>query len=235
MLEGVRLVADAVSAGAVPAFALVTPALDATERGAALRQRLRERAVPVFDVAPSQFARLAATQTSQGILAVVPWPDLPLPTDPDLAVVADGLRDPGNLGALLRAAAAAGVDAVALAPRTVDWTNPKVVRAAMGAHFRVPVRTLDWQGVADFLRRWPRRPRVWLADADGTTAHFAVDWRAPSVLVVGGEADGPSEEARALAQGTVRIPMPGGVESLNAATAGAVILFEAVRQRVDRC
>lgn len=231
VLEGSRLIQDALDAGAVPAFALVAGSPEAQARNTALRARLETRAVPVFDVDPRLWADLAQTEASQGVLAVLPVPVLPLPAGLGLVLIVDGLRDPGNLGTLLRTAAAAGVDLVLLAPGTVDATNPKVVRAAMGAHFRVAVRAADWEGIAAIVRASPHPPAVWIAEAGGASDYTVVDWTAPSVLVVGGEAQGPSPDARALAEGTLRIPMAGGVESLNAATAAAVILFEARRQR----
>lgn len=227
-VEGVRLAEEMLDAGARPAFALVSDDLDATERGRLLRRRLIEHAVPTFDVERRLLAEIAGIQTSQGILAVVPMPDRPLPEAPRLVVVVDGLRDPGNLGTLLRTAAAAGVDAVLLAPGTVDASNPKAVRAAMGAHFRIPIHALDWAAVESYLRL---DIRIWLADVGGAEDYAAVDWRAPAAVIVAGEAHGPSAEARRLAGGTIRIPMPGAMESLNAATAAAVILFEVVRQR----
>ncbi|MEJ2212191.1 MAG: RNA methyltransferase [Anaerolineae bacterium] len=114
-----------------------------------------------------------------------------------------------------------------MAPGTVDAYNPKVVRGAMGAHFRLAVAALDWPGMAERLEG----RTVWLADAAGDVAYDAVDWTAPSALIVGGEAEGAGAESLALAKGRVSIPMSGGAESLNAAMAGTVILFEAARQR----
>jgi len=234
LLEGVRLIGDAVGAGIDPSFVLVAGSAEAMDRTATLRERLAARGVPVLEVEPRLLAEVAQTQTSQGILAVAPLPDLPMPVIPGLVLVVDGLRDPGNLGTLLRSAAAAGVDAVLLGPGTVDSSNPKVVRAAMGAHFRVPICALGWAEIAEIVRRPVRPLRAWVADVSGALDYTAVDWTAPSALIVGGEAHGPSPEARALADATVRIPMPGPVESLNAATAGAVVLFEAVRQASAR-
>jgi TrmH family RNA methyltransferase len=135
------------------------------------------------------------------------------------------VRDPGNLGTILRSAEAAGVGQVILAPGTVDLYNPKAVRGAMGAHFRLPVAGLDWPAIAGRLAG----RAVWLADAAGETPYDQVDWAVPSALIVGGEAAGAGDQAAALATGRVSIPMAGGAESLNAAMAATVILFEAAR------
>jgi TrmH family RNA methyltransferase len=231
LLEGVRLIEDALEAGAVPAFALVDGSPEAQVRSTPLRAQLEAHGVPVFDVDPSLWSDLAQTEASQGVLAVVPVPALPIPADLGLVLIVDGLRDPGNLGTLLRTAAAAGVDLVLLGPGTVDATNPKVLRAAMGAHFRVAMQASDWGGIAAIVRAPPQPLAVWMAEAGGAVDYTSVDWTAPTALVIGGEARGPSSESRALAGGVLRIPMAGGVESLNAATAAAVILFEARRQR----
>jgi len=137
------------------------------------------------------------------------------------------VRNPGNLGAILRTALAAGVEQVLLAPGTVDVSNPKVVRAAMGAHLRLPVAALRWEAIAEAVTGCD----VWMAAASGETVYTAVDWTQPVALIVGGEAAGAGERARALAQGHVSIPMTAGVESLNTAVATAAILFEAAQQR----
>ncbi|MGD2041338.1 MAG: RNA methyltransferase, partial [Anaerolineae bacterium] len=115
-------------------------------------------------------------------------------------------------------------------PGTVDLYNPKVVRGAMGAHFRLPVASLTWPAIAMRLAR----RRVWLADSAGATTYDVVDWTEPSALIVGGEASGAGAEAAGLARGRISIPMASDVESLNAAMAATTILFEAARQRRDR-
>jgi TrmH family RNA methyltransferase len=146
---------------------------------------------------------------------------------PGLFLILDAVRDPGNLGTILRSGEAAGVGQVLLAPGTVDLYNPKVVRGAMGAHFRLPVFSHDWP---DISKQTSGRA-VWLAHAAGDTTYDAVDWTQPSALIVGGEASGAGQEAAQIATGRVSIPMTGGAESLNAAMAATVILFEAARQR----
>jgi TrmH family RNA methyltransferase len=167
----------------------------------------------------------ADTRTPQGVLAVVPF--VQLKPRPGLILILDCLRDPGNLGTILRSAEAAGVGQVILAPGTVDPYNPKVVRGGMGVHLRLPVLSLPWPAIAELVSG----RAIWLADASAGVAYDAVDWTRPSALLVGGEAAGPGEQACALATGRVRIPMAEGPESLNAAMAATVILFEAARQQ----
>jgi TrmH family RNA methyltransferase len=176
------------------------------------------------------YDRLSDVQTPQGILAVFPFPNLtPDQEDPvPLVLVLDRLRDPGNLGTLLRSAAGAGVNAVYLSLETVDPWNPKVVRAGMGAHFRIPLIPLD-SGILDELRQ--RLPRRVVASARATRSYDAANWTGGAALVIGGETEGVSAELEEWATEEVGIQLAHSVESLNAAVAGSVILFEAIRQR----
>jgi TrmH family RNA methyltransferase len=119
---------------------------------------------------------------------------------------------------------------VLLTPGTVDPFSSKVLRAGMGAHFRLPVHVMDWEKLAQTLKP---RLRVFSADANpaGSEDCWNLDLRGPLALVIGGEAEGISPQMRALSDAFVRIPMPGRAESLNAAVAAGVLLFEVVRQR----
>ncbi|MFQ5615604.1 MAG: TrmH family RNA methyltransferase, partial [Anaerolineales bacterium] len=124
-------------------------------------------------------------------------------------------------------AAAAGVDGALLSPGSVDPHSPKVVRAAMGAHFRLPIHPLPWPEICQQTASL----RVYLADTNAPLAYTDADFRTPLALIVGGEAEGVTSEAWKLSPAGVRIPMPGDTESLNAAVAAAVLMFEAIRQR----
>jgi RNA methyltransferase, TrmH family len=225
VVEGVRAVRDALETGAIPRLLLVRQGEPESWREVALSARIHGRVVErrLFD-------QLSDVQTPQGILAVFPLPSLaPDPAElAPLALVLDRLRDPGNLGTLLRSAAGAGVSAVYLSPETVDPWNPKVVRAGMGAHFRIPIIPLD-AGILDDLRQ--RLSRRVLATAAATGPYDATNWTGAAALVIGGETEGISPELAAWGTEEVGIPLAHGVESLNAAVAGAVILFEAARQR----
>jgi len=226
VVEGLRLVEEAIRANVRPDFVFYTNDLD--ERGKKLIERMHASGVVCLDVTPGVIKFCSETETPPGLLAVMPFADSMLPTRPALSVVADALRDPGNLGTLLRAAAAAGADEVLLGPGTVDAYNPKVVRGAMGTHFRLPMATMTWPAISSHLNGLS----IWLADVQGAVSYTQVDWTKPCALVVGGEAEGASPGAEKLATGRVSIPMQHGVESLNAAVAAAIILFEAQRQRV---
>src|SRR5262249_42024902 len=140
----------------------------------------------------------------------------------------DRVRDPGNAGTILRSADASGVAPTVAFVGSVDAYAPKVVRAAMGAHFRLTI--LDDVSWDRLLPRLKGRPRV-LATASGGIRYDELDWTRDTVLVVGGEAEGAGAEADSLATDRVTIPMAGPTESLNAAMAGTILLFEAARQR----
>jgi TrmH family RNA methyltransferase len=227
VFEGLRLVEEAVAVGAPIHFTLYTPDLQADARGARLIDDLRALDVPCYPVSEAVMEACSDTETPQGVLSVLPIPAPPLPARPTLALILDQVRDPGNLGTIMRTALAAGVEQLWLSPGTVDFSNPKVVRAAMGAHLHLPVAAADWDVIAQAVAHCA----VWLADVGAAQDYAAVDWRAPVALIVGGEAQGAGPQARSLARGRVRIAMRHDVESLNTAVATAVILFEIVRQR----
>jgi TrmH family RNA methyltransferase len=159
-----------------------------------------------------------------------------LPPDPDFLLICDTIRDPGNIGTIMRTALAARVQAIFLTPGSVDCYSPKVVRSAMGAHFRMPVFEMDWEEIDGFLSQTSagQDKHIYLADSKGGLSYFQADFRSPLALIVGGEAEGAGKEARQLATERVHIPMPGRVESLNAAVAASILLFEVVRQRMHR-
>jgi TrmH family RNA methyltransferase len=218
--EGARAVADALEAGVLPHLLLLregTPLPPGLPR----EVDLRFTSVKLFD-------SLSDVANPQGILAILPMPELPERSGAvPLILVADRMRDPGNLGTLLRAAAGAGATAIYLTAETVDPFNPKTVRAGMGAHWRIPIRHLP--SSADALRALA--PLVAVTAADAPTTYDALDYTGPAAIVIGSEAHGVSPELAAAATHSIAIPLAAGVESLNAATAGAVILFEAGRQR----
>lgn len=229
LVEGLRLVRDAWAAGVRPVTLFVAPEqLAGNDVASALIDAMTRAGVEVLSCTVQVFAELAETVTPQGIAAMVPLPALPIVQPADLLLILDRVRDPGNAGTLVRTAEAVGVHAVLFGPETVDPFNDKVVRAGMGAHFRVPIRVCDtWDAVTAWL---PADMPLYLAEADATLDYAAVAWRDAAALVIGGEADGAGEAARAVAT-PIAIPMLGRTESLNAAVAGSAILFEAARQR----
>lgn len=227
VVEGVRLAEEAAASGWPATLILYTSEL--SERGMALLPHFQDQGAELYEVAPHVLKAASDTATPQGILAVLTMHQRPLSDMIDFALVLDNLRDPGNLGTILRTAAAAGVGAVLLPPGSTDSYAPKVVRAAMGAHFRLPILAGDWDQIRDFCSA--RHLAFFLADAGGAQEYTAVNFRQPCALLIGSEAHGASKQALQLPHTSVFIPMASQVESLNAAAAAAVLMFEVLRQR----
>lgn len=234
-VEGTRLIEEATRAGLAPALVFLEPTtVERDARAKTLLSRLRAATAAIHPVTPDVLRALAETETPQGIVAVYPFPQIACPDYPQFLLILDSIRDPGNLGTILRTAWAAGVDAVYLAPGTADAYNPKVVRGAMGAHFFMSIQAAAWNEIARAVAAFCRNvsiPRVYLADARGEIEYTRVDWAPPRALIVGGEAEGASEHARRLATARISIPMPGRAESLNVAVAAGILLFAAVKRK----
>jgi TrmH family RNA methyltransferase len=225
LAEGVRLVEEAYAANWQVRFVLYTDELGA--RGVELLKKLEGKGVETEEVERNLLHSLSDTDTPQGLLAVLNEQQHPIPEAPDFILIPDQIRDPGNLGTLLRTADGTGVQAVFLPPETTDAFAPKVLRSGMGAHFRLYIQSKSW----DEIRQSTRGLQIFLADMEGRSC-WETDLRRPLALIIGGEAEGASEQAQKLANQKVGVPMAGKTESLNAAVAGSVLMFEVVRQRL---
>ncbi len=230
LAEGVRLVEEALAAGVVVDGAVVSPALDATPRGRALHDALAARGVHVEAVSDREFAALAETEHPQGVLAVVALPAWEAgalrPTAGHPVLVLDGVQDPGNVGTVARTALALGSAGIIALPGTADLANPKVVRAAMGALFRLPAVHLEASALPGWLRA--AGAECWVAEAGGEPLDRVRPAR-PVAIVVGNEGAGVHPEVAALADRRVGIPLAPGAESLNVAAAAAILLHEVTR------
>jgi TrmH family RNA methyltransferase len=220
-VEGDRLLADALERGQRPEFVLYTPA-DADDE---LLTSFRKMRVPLLAVSAQVMQHVSATESPQGMVGVLPLPFPPLPQNPRRVLILDAVADPGNVGGILRTAAAAGVQVCVLSPGCADPYNPKALRAGMGAHFRLPVVEAEWNEITGYAENLT----VLAADASGTN-YTELDWTQPWALIVGSEAHGLSPRAEELAFSKVGIPMAAETESLNAMVAASVLLFEAARQ-----
>jgi RNA methyltransferase, TrmH family len=199
----------------------------------------REIAAPpgaeVLEVSPGVLDALVYREGGDGVLAVARMFDTGLDAlalgEQPLVLVAAGIEKPGNLGAMLRSAAAAGVDALIVADPVTDVFNPNVVRASVGALFTVPVAVAEVGAVVAWLRA--REVRILATTPEGAMPHWDADLRAGAAIVIGSEAEGLPREWLDAADERIVVPMPGahGIDSLNASSTAAVVLFEAVRQR----
>lgn len=228
LVEGARAVCEALAAGVDARFAVVSPRVDALERGAELRRLLARRGVPVEEVGDAEIGDVADTDTPQGVLLVCAEPV----TGPEAIaeggryLVLDAMQDPGNVGTSIRAAVAFALDGVVALDGTADPWGAKAVRASTGLVFRIPVIVTDTEGAVDALGR--AGISILVADAAGDAVEPASEggW----ALVVGNEGAGVRTGLRARAARTLRIPMPGPAESLNAGVAGAILLFALTRE-----
>ncbi len=206
---------------------LVAPQLSEAPRGAALLQAVRDAGVELAELPPLEFASAAETESPQGVLALARIPEAALSalavTARMRVVVLDAVQDPGNVGTIIRTAAALGAAAVVALPGTVDPWNAKVVRSAMGASFHLPVILAGWDELDEF--RSAHDVALWGADAAGEPLD-----RAPAphrvALVVGNEGSGLSDDARSRVDVTVALPQSPLVESLNVAVATGIILYQ---------
>jgi|WetSurMetagenome_2_1015567.scaffolds.fasta_scaffold17091_2 RNA methyltransferase, TrmH family len=229
VIEGIRLVEEAVQSGVKPEIFYYSSQLN--PRGMELIEKMRSAGIPNEEIDSSLMNRLSDTESSQGILAVIPESRAVLPDTLDFILILDSIKDPGNMGTILRTACAAGVNAVFLSPNCVDVYSPKVMRSAMGAHFKLPMIDSSWPLMKTEISSRIPVPAIFLADVRQGEPLWKCDLTFPIALIISSEATGASPEAIEIASHKIHIPMPGGFESLNASIAAAIILFEVVRQR----
>lgn len=227
-VEGRAVVAAALETGAPVVEILYSPNLLGREHP--LLARAARAGLEVIALSKDCFRKIADTKSPQGIAVVVEIapPRAEVLEEPRaLVVCACGLADPGNLGTIIRSADAAGATAVVTLPPSVDPYNAKVVRATAASLFNVPVLPLE---TGDFLARAAAAGlRIVAAVPEGGALHTGADWSRPVCIVVGSEAHGVAPEVLAAAACRVSIPIRGGAESLNAAVAASILLYEAVR------
>lgn len=227
IVEGVRLLEEALVSNWAFRETFYTEPLN--DRGTHLVNKIQGLGSRVEKVSPRVIQAISDTETPQGVVAVLEMRPMPVPAQLDFLLVLDQIRDPGNLGTILRTAVAANTQAVYLTQGTVDAFSSKVLRAGMGAHFRLPIHTSDWRGIRSAIEK--AGLRVFLSTSIGGNNYSDSDFKPPLALIIGGEAEGASHDAHQIAEFQVHIPMPGGSESLNAAVAAGILLFEVARQR----
>jgi TrmH family RNA methyltransferase len=234
-VEGVRLCEEALRASVVFEAVLYTRGLAEEERGEALLQKLRDVCPNTYAVAEDVLESVSDTKTPQGVVALVQRPQtgrgrIEQAKGVPLVVVLHGANNPSNAGAVLRVAEAAGATGVVLTKGATDPLSPKSLRGSMGSAFRLPL----WTGpTLEEVLGWcaGRDIRAVATAASGRRLHTEIDWQSPRAVVLGPEAGGLTDEELRAADDAVRIPMREPVESLNLATALAVVLYEAARQR----
>jgi len=225
VIEGTRLLEEALLAGRKPRLVLYT-----TEWGERFSQhliQLESSGTQMEVVSDTVLGSCSDVEAPQGVLAVIPFEAPVTKKGHDIVLILDRLADPGNLGTTLRTALAADIMTVYLTPGTVDPYNPKVVRAGMGAHFYLAIQEASIDQIIEDISDLT----LWTAEALAGEVYHRVDWRKAVALVIGSEAHGIHPTLQTHAAGQVHIPIAAHSESLNAATAAAILLFEIQRQR----
>ena len=225
--EGVRAVEELLRSSLRVRGVLVAPQLADAPRGLSLIGMLRTARVEIAELPPLDFASAAETESPQGVIAIAEIPDHSLDTlalgERARIVVLDAVQDPGNVGTILRTAAALGASAALALPGTVDLWNAKVVRSAMGASFHFPVLATNWEALDQFRVR--ESIALWGADAAGVL----LDSLLPPprlALLVGNEGAGLSPEGRSRVDALAALPIGSIVESLNVAVATGIFLYQ---------
>ncbi len=246
LMEGPHLLESVLDADVMPAEVFYQPdLLGRTPQGQALLERLLSSAsLPaerLVEVSERVIEVLGETESPQGVVSILPLDAFApeqtsrrrAPARRPALLILDALADPGNMGTILRTALAADIEAVLLTPNCVDSFSPKVVRSAAGAHVALPIAVnQSWPDILRLVEaHCEGQPRVFLAEAGHANWYFEQDLRSPFALIIGNEAHGPSQQARSIATDTISIPLANNVDSLNAAMAAGIILYEAVRQR----
>jgi TrmH family RNA methyltransferase len=232
LLDGWHLLTEADAANIVVEKIAVCGPPTAMEQGVV--DRLRRAGAQVVDVSGSVLNALSPVNSPTGVVASARIPAVTsasmLSPSPALVLAAAGLQDPGNAGAVIRSAAAAGATGVVLDELSADPWGWKALRASMGSAFRLPV--VRSRALAGLVAEWRGSGvRIVATAPRGGVSMYDVDFRTPTVLLLGGEGAGLPDDLQAASDTRVSIPMQGGIESLNAAVAAAVLLYEAGRQR----
>jgi len=238
-VEGLRLAGEALRSEISIRECFVAESFSERSQGREMLKALKAKRIPVSFCSDKAFRSIAETVNPQGIVLLAERPDeadgkrLFSSDETVLLIYCFEINDPSNLGALLRTADAAGVSGVILSPNSTDPFSPKALRASMGAAFRVPIASgVEFMNLDQHAEE--NGVTTIAAAAEAGQYHFDADLRKPVIIVLGGEANGLPADVIEACDKKVRIPMQPGVESLNLAVSGAVILYEAVRQRMSQ-
>ena len=230
-VEGERLIEECLQSGLALAACFHSP--EVSPRAQTILAELADRGCPLLPTADAVLATVSDTVNSQGLIVLAERPTAQLEEvllSSGLLVCLDAVQDPGNFGTILRTAEAAGATGVISMKGSVDAYSPKVLRSAMGSAFRLPIVTgVTDEGLMEHLHKADLQ--IVAATADGETLYHEPNWLEPTMVILGNEANGVSNDLLELCETSIRIPLRSPVESLNVAAAAAVILFEAARQR----
>ncbi len=222
VLDGIHLLQTFTAAGGVPEVVVVSDSGQKRDEIAAFLRGARE----IIEVPDAMFEQLSTVATPTGVMGVIAIPKVTAPLSGSCAVL-DGVQDAGNVGSILRSAAAAGIQHAVLGTGSANAWSPRVLRGAMGAHFGMTIH--DGVSVAEALRGFAGA--ILTTEAQAPQTIYTTDLTGDVAWLIGNEGAGVSTAARAIATGSVSIPIADGTESLNAAAAAAICFFEQRRQR----
>ena len=223
LLDGIHLVSAHYKAACLPEAIIISAS---AQNNPEIRDFLREaQSSNLFVLADELFREISTVETPTGIAALIRIP-APSVEEADCCVFLEDIQDPGNMGSILRSAAAAGIKQMYLSAGCADAWSPKVLRAGMGAHFHLSI--FENSNLLEAARNFPGRVIATILNADQVL--FDLDLGGPAAFIIGNEGAGISVDLLEAADSRVSIPMPGAAESLNAAAAAAICFFERVRQ-----
>ncbi len=230
VLDGAHLVAAYIAANAVPqAIAIAESAMENADTKRIITA-LANRQYDMHYLADNLMAAASSLESPAAVIAIITTPpSIPVPADADAVLVLENVQDPGNVGSMLRTAAAAGIRNVVLGAGTAFAWSPKVLRAAQGAHFSLNIE--EGADVVSFIRQYQGQSLALVPASSNAKNIYALVLRQPTAFLIGNEGAGLSDECISAATQRVTIPMPGNIESLNAAASAAIAMFEMVRQR----
>ena len=237
VLEGVRLIEEAVQEKIGLEQVFYSEYLLRNKQGQDLLNQLQDQGLTTYEIADDLLQQIADTVSPQGVLAIANKIEYEmcniLAEKNGLILIIDQIQDPGNLGTIIRTADAAGFDGVITTKGTVSLYNQKTIRATMGSFFRTPIAKVN--DLSEFKKAITASDfNLVVADTAGENYHFEIDYLPATAIIVGNEAHGPRQELIDLANQSIKIPLIGRAESLNVAMATSVIVYEAVRQKLDK-
>lgn len=232
--EGIKMVEEIVDKGYEAKYLIYTESLFDIKGGKELYEKIKHLKNLII-IPEKLFAEITDVETPQGIMAILPFREISLNDilvkENPFIILLDRVQDPGNLGTIIRTADAFGVNGIIVSEGSVDVYNPKVVRATMGSLFRMSICHTD-DSISTIKELKNRGINIYSTSLQGNRFIHEVDFRLPSLLIIGNESRGVSNELLDMADMLVKIPMVGGAESLNAAVASSIIMYEALRQRL---
>lgn len=237
VVEGRIMVFEAIKQAKNPLFLVISDSLADKEEGKQIIKKAAEKSIDIYQIADRLFDGLSKMEEPQGVLLVLKkdegsWEEIVLRNE-NFLLILDGLQDPGNLGTIIRTAAAIDVDCIILTKGTVDLYNDKTLRSTMGAFFKV--KLMQDATHEEIIHNCSKisLPIV-VADAKGAKPYFVWDFTQRMALVIGSESQGPSPTLSSQAKAILSIPMPGQMESLNAGVAAGILMYEKIRQGLSR-